>query len=151
MPRQVSQAQIGNVLVGHIDIAGLVGKEELLDALQFLADIGDTDADIVELESRNHAQALRHQKSLAIEESSADIADAIEGITAFGPRPVARQHIDHAGLQRGKTGFSPQRPELDLVRITKNGGGDAAAEIDVKTRPAAFTILLGKTGQWIGR
>jgi hypothetical protein len=57
------------------------------------------------------------------------------------------KHVDFAGLQRGEALLGRKRAELHSIRIAKDGRSNAAAQINVDTRPFTGIIRSGKAGE----
>src|SRR6266487_5537674 len=69
------------------------------------------------------------------------------GLTRNGPRRVSRQYVDLALAQFNEPFLCIERDELDLFRVVEDRCRNGATKVDVKSRPIALVVNVGKSWQ----
>jgi hypothetical protein len=97
-------------------------------------------------ESRLHVERLADDETGAVVPVGRRKLDAELDVSLKRDRGHARQHVDLAGLPRGKTLRRGQWRKPDLRGISQHGGGDRAVDVDVEAAPVSLRIGRGKPG-----
>ena len=107
----------------------------------------DADGRAIEFLGRADPHVLGNHEALTVIVVHADEFELQVDIAREGPGGVAGQQIDLARGQRGKPRLAGGGDEFDGRRIVQHGGGDGAADADVKTVPVAVGVGGGKAHQ----
>ena len=107
----------------------------------------DADGGALQVLQLLHAGVFLHDKALAVIEIDRTLAQAERDAAQIGLRRVAVEHIDFAGLQRGKAILGGQRDIAHLGGIAEHGGRERATIVDVESLVIALRIRRGKSGK----
>src|SRR5690606_36602598 len=120
---------------GHVVLAEIVGQVELGRGARLHAD-----GRAAQLPGRLHAELLVHDEALAVIEVDARLAQAERHVAHQRLGRVAGQHVDLARLQGDEALLRGGRRVPDPGGIAEDGGGNAAAEVDVDAAPVALLV-----------
>ena len=107
----------------------------------------DADGGAVEALQVLHPGVLLHHKALAVIEIHRPLSQAERHAAQIGLRRIAVEHVDLAGLQRGKTVLRGQRDVTHLGRIAEHARRQRAAIIDVEPLVVALRVRRGEAGK----
>src|SRR3954468_9845130 len=107
----------------------------------------DADGGALEILNLLHAELFLHDKALPVVEVDWTLPQAQRDAAQIGLRRVAVEHVDLAGLERGKAVLRGQRDVTHLAGIAEHAGGERAAIIDVETLVVALRIRRGEAGK----
>src|SRR3546814_19456080 len=98
----------------------LVVGAEVVGQVQFCRGAGrDADGGAVEFRKLAHAEALLHQKALAVVHVDTNPVELQLGVSRIGPGGGAGQHVNAAGLQRCEGILEFKRHEEDFDSVTE--------------------------------
>ena len=99
------------------------------------------------MQRRDDAAIGADHEALAVKKADPDEFKAEFDLTLHGPRRVARQNIDLAGLQGGETAIGIERHVAHRLAFAESGGGNGATDVGLEALPFAGGIACGKAGQ----